>query len=541
MCAHTRPFLRSSVQSSSANIDTSKFLRSVKWAEGTPENLPAHLLTWRLLRAVGWVSETLIQSFDRTAAAFNRIKAGNARVRANIRTYQALGPDIAKFYYNDESRAFYQHLSDLQNMPPHGSLAEFSDVELYDRVLSSRKWWWTALTYVTLAALVACMVIIAPFAFLIGIPLRLALQWFKNPLVYRHAAATAQTFNAASASASASASRRFVFLTQNLQEAEFEWMNERDDDGTTRGRRHVWWEWFTSTYMLSDLMPHVVAQQEVFDPHTAAWQATRLQSIGYNVVYAAEPVARWGGVGISSGLLLASRLPILKAAFQPYRHVCGLGKLANKGILGVILDIGDGARMCVLTTHSQAGLGDEAGSGAHRHAVDQFVNFGENDEITAFRRRLCEGFSVACTLLTGDLNKATLRRQFTQAAYAVHDDYWLLRDLEDRCGWTNLTTCAADEAALLVNESGERQVLGTSYITDMPHFQHFDLFVRFCRDRNMPRCVVARQASKLDHLLVDSTNDRKVSAPMTRLLQTGTHCLASDHAALVTSFDLDVV
>lgn len=114
----------------------------------------------------------------------------------------------------------------------------------------------------------------------------------------------------------------------------------------------------TRAAIIADLLTRdprfdVVILCEVFADHARKTFAEAFARRGYHV--ATCPPVRGFGVFTSSGLFVATRLPILDRAFSPYRTAMGSDRFARKGILHLRLGVRDRA-LDLFATHLQAGV-----------------------------------------------------------------------------------------------------------------------------------------------------------------------------------------
>jgi len=104
-----------------------------------------------------------------------------------------------------------------------------------------------------------------------------------------------------------------------------------------------------------ELDPDIVCLQEVFDEdiRDALFHYLSM-TYGYIVDKGDVP---WS-IRQDSGLFLASKYPVNSQRFVPYLNSSGADSLAQKGVVGVTIDV-QGDIIYVLNTHLQADYGDE--------------------------------------------------------------------------------------------------------------------------------------------------------------------------------------
>ncbi|AMO57829.1 hypothetical protein GZ77_12925 [Endozoicomonas montiporae] len=105
----------------------------------------------------------------------------------------------------------------------------------------------------------------------------------------------------------------------------------------------------------SSTQPDVVCFQEVFDRHATEHLCEGLKQSYPYIVHSVAPRE----TGLNSGLAVASKFPVLDASFRPFKDLAGEDQLANKGLLRLVLDLGEGKTAIVYNTHLQAKEGDK--------------------------------------------------------------------------------------------------------------------------------------------------------------------------------------
>lgn len=469
-----------------------------------------HYLKNRFTRFIDKYSGKIIKATDYLIAIMIKSKNSNNAMLNNITQYEKLSTEIQKFYFNPSTRSFFEYIISIkQKIEKHETVSIF-DYQIYQKIFTKKSLFSRIIKFVISGL---CTLGLSPIS-LIALLGRYSIHKWKNDIVCISPVKT----NMPDIS-------NITLMTHNVQMSEFKTMNIIDDDFSTSDRSKIWIEWFINL----ENKPSILGLQELFDPDTAKWIGDQLSNLGYWVTYSCKPSKK--GVGMGSGLLLASKYPITTVAFQPYEYCAGYGKWANKGILGGIINIGD-RNILTMVTHSQAGLGDTNG---HYHEVDKEVNIGDNIEINMFFEKFTN-FDFEMVFLMGDLNKGTLKNNLKKTEYDVDNDYWLLENLES-LGWKNLT-CLPDTPAEQINKEGRKQVMGTTYDTDMPHFQHWNLFIKHCKKNNwIPN--LARTSSKLDHIMIREDGYSKIAEYKTEILRSSTDVkLASDHTPVYTTIHL---
>ncbi len=114
--------------------------------------------------------------------------------------------------------------------------------------------------------------------------------------------------------------------------------------------------------------PGIILLQEAF--HSEAVQTNIIPSLvdnKYSVIYTVKPEKT---LGLSAGLLIASKHPIREVAFYKYRHPEGVDKRAKKGVLMAIVEVKEGEFICIANTHMQ---GKFTGEDAVLKRKSQFI------------------------------------------------------------------------------------------------------------------------------------------------------------------------
>lgn len=100
----------------------------------------------------------------------------------------------------------------------------------------------------------------------------------------------------------------------------------------------------------SDEQPDVVCFQEVFDIDATGDLAEGIKKNYHHILHSVAPRE----TGLSSGLMIANKFPIIEAHYRPYLNLAAEDALSNKGLLRVVLDLGGGKTAVVYNTHLQA-------------------------------------------------------------------------------------------------------------------------------------------------------------------------------------------
>ena len=133
--------------------------------------------------------------------------------------------------------------------------------------------------------------------------------------------------------------------TLNVACTEFNTMDYINGVSPTLSRIHNYEEFFKMC--TSD----VICLQEAFDVYH--FQNIIIPSMverGYNVAITCKRKYR---IGFTAGLMIASKLPIIRTMFTAYDNTVSIDKWANKGVLAVELDTSDGESIIIVNTHLQ--------------------------------------------------------------------------------------------------------------------------------------------------------------------------------------------
>ena len=99
--------------------------------------------------------------------------------------------------------------------------------------------------------------------------------------------------------------------------------------------------------------PDIICFQEVFDRNASKNLLGILQNSYSNIVYNVAP----NEVGLNSGLVIASKFPIIDINFRPFNNLSGEDYLSNKGLLKVTVDLGNNKSATIYNAHLQAKTG----------------------------------------------------------------------------------------------------------------------------------------------------------------------------------------
>ncbi|USE36137.1 endonuclease/exonuclease/phosphatase family protein [Endozoicomonas sp. SCSIO W0465] len=103
-----------------------------------------------------------------------------------------------------------------------------------------------------------------------------------------------------------------------------------------------------------DVTPDVVCFQEVFDQQATKQLCRDLSGHYHHIVHSVAPRE----TGLNSGLAIASKYPVQEVTFRPFSDLAGEDQLANKGLLRIVLDLGNDKTAVVYNTHLQAREGE---------------------------------------------------------------------------------------------------------------------------------------------------------------------------------------
>ncbi|WP_422467561.1 endonuclease/exonuclease/phosphatase family protein [Endozoicomonas sp. ALC013] len=99
-----------------------------------------------------------------------------------------------------------------------------------------------------------------------------------------------------------------------------------------------------------DVIPDVVCFQEMFDQQAAKRLCQDLSGHYHHIVHSVAPRE----TGLNSGLAIASKYSVQEVSFRPFSDLAAEDQLANKGLLRIVLDLGNDKTAVVYNTHLQA-------------------------------------------------------------------------------------------------------------------------------------------------------------------------------------------
>ncbi|NGX58003.1 MAG: hypothetical protein K940chlam3_00904 [Chlamydiae bacterium] len=179
-------------------------------------------------------------------------------------------------------------------------------------------------------------------------------------------------------------------FTSNVALTEFQIMDYINGVSDTKARVKEW------VRKLAELDADVICLQEAFDvDEIYPIIAKELKALGYCVVMVTK---RAQVLGMTAGLLLASRYQITDVGFHEYTDLMGLDKRSRKGVLAAMIQLNEDTNICVATTHMQAAYP----KGTHEERVEwktqQFY------QARHFINRFIEESDVRDVFFVGDFN-----------------------------------------------------------------------------------------------------------------------------------------
>ena len=193
--------------------------------------------------------------------------------------------------------------------------------------------------------LIACAPVSLPLAF-IGVIIRAILQPFRSRMLFRE-----RSVNIVEGESALDGDVRYKICSLNIAMSEFDAMNAAFQVGP-------------SSFRVNDVLftvlrhnPDVVCLQEVFDPECVEVLSRAFAAKGFNVVAHTDSAF---GMGISSGLLVATKYWPETLHFQKFASAKGMEILAKKGFLSlehrIRTDLHSSAcSFQIVCTHLQAG------------------------------------------------------------------------------------------------------------------------------------------------------------------------------------------
>lgn len=101
--------------------------------------------------------------------------------------------------------------------------------------------------------------------------------------------------------------------------------------------------------------PDVICFQEAFHIDGTQLLCDGIKEKYPHIIHSIAP----HGMGLSSGLIIASKYPMREVTFRRFTNLLGPERLSTRGLLGVSLDLGNGRYATVYNVHTQALLGKE--------------------------------------------------------------------------------------------------------------------------------------------------------------------------------------
>ena len=135
--------------------------------------------------------------------------------------------------------------------------------------------------------------------------------------------------------------------TLNIACTEFDLMDYINNVSPTVKRLHEYKDFLS----LSSSDVDVLCLQEAFDiDNIQSILIPSLQERGYWVALTGK---RKSVIGMTAGLMVATKLPIVRSAFLPYNNAVGVDEYANKGVLVLELELEPGYSIIVANMHLQ--------------------------------------------------------------------------------------------------------------------------------------------------------------------------------------------
>ncbi len=183
-----------------------------------------------------------------------------------------------------------------------------------------------------------------------------------------------------------------------------------------------------------DVQPDIICFQEVFDRKASGHLLENLKENYSNIVYNVAP----SEIGLNSGLAIASKYPVLDIKFRKFQNLAGEDALSNKGLLRVIVDLGNGKSATIYNTHLQAKTGEKYNK-IRREELRQIQRWVSADSSTSISKSKYENQGV---FFMGDLNlsiadeegKIKQDQSYEQGISALgkkfHNSYYETHDIE---------------------------------------------------------------------------------------------------------------
>lgn len=150
-------------------------------------------------------------------------------------------------------------------------------------------------------------------------------------------------------------------------------------------------------------MPDCICLQECF-----SIEATKIlcEALNKKYPYVLHSIAP-NEVGLSSGLVVASKYKIIDIQYRPFSMAAREDALANKGLLGMTVDLGNDKHVRIYNTHLQAG----------DRKVQSTARFQQMEQVKQWVEEDARKGNYAGVFLSGDFNAAWV----TQKGIRSHD------------------------------------------------------------------------------------------------------------------------
>ncbi|WP_257274210.1 endonuclease/exonuclease/phosphatase family protein [Endozoicomonas sp. SESOKO4] len=180
-----------------------------------------------------------------------------------------------------------------------------------------------------------------------------------------------------------------------------------------------------------DITPDVVCFQEAFVQQATEQLCQDLKGHYHHIVHSVAPRK----TGLNSGLVIASKYPVKVATFRPFTDLVEEDRRINKGLLRIVLDLGNDKTAVVYNTHLQASEGQPYEAIRFDQSYQIRKWFEEDSSNDRRNKRHHHG-----TFLMGDLNFArsdeqrlcndpeynhnmqALGKDFSNTYYDTHDE-----------------------------------------------------------------------------------------------------------------------
>jgi len=203
-----------------------------------------------------------------------------------------------------------------------------------------------------------------------------------------------------------------TLLNLNVALSESQIMNDRNQVGDSSKRARE-----LSKFLLQE-DPDVICLQEAFDVDLIRDTLGKdLQKAGYNVTIAAK---RKNHLGLTSGLVFATKFKTDKPKFQPFSHLVSWDAAARKGVMTAQVHLNSDHSISITNTHMQGAFKQPRGTENPSEKKVQ-ARKDQFQEILSFTEKIIDAGAVNDEIIMGDFNTSRFRRERDGSVKATYD------------------------------------------------------------------------------------------------------------------------